>query len=172
MYIMDIKIGSYAVRGEILLLMVIMIWILFGHLFCSCTRIGVEEGFEIAKQLVGVVSPQSNNLAYTSQFSEYKSVWDVPSPPRTSVSPADNLAVNNLSDINTPFNNPPLAVKTDYEKPYQLPPGKMDILSDTKFKPECCPNLYSTGEGCACFTDDQFTFMKQRGGNNVPISDY
>jgi len=172
MYIMDIKIGSYTIRGEILLLIVIMTWILFGHLFFSCTRIGVEEGFEIAKQLVGVVSPQSNNLAYTSQFSEYKSVWDVPSPPRTSVSPADNLAVNNLSDVNTPFNNPPLAVKTDYEKPYQLPPGKMDILSDTKFKPECCPNLYSTGEGCACFTDDQFTFMKQRGGNNVPISDY
>lgn len=172
MYIMDIKIGSYSVRGEILLLMVIMTWILFGHLLCSCTRLGIEEGFEIAKQLISTVAPQSNNVAYSSQFSEYSSVWSVPSPPRTTVSPANNLAVNDLSDINTPFNNPPLAVKTDYEKPYQLPAGEMDILADTTFKPECCPNLYSTGKGCACFTDDQFTFLKQRGGNNVPISDY
>jgi len=172
MYIMDIKVGSYTVRGEILLLMAIMTWVLFGHLFCSCTRIGIEEGFEIAKKIIQNVVPQSNNVAYTSQFSEYQSVWKVQSPPRTNVSPADNLAVNDLSDVNTPFNNPPLAVKTDYKPTYQLPPGQMDILADTKFKPDCCPNIYSTGKGCSCFTEDQFTFMKQRGGNNYPISDY
>ena len=168
---LNIKIGSYTIRGEIVLLIIIVSWVLFGHLFCSCSKIGIEEGFEIAKQLVNGV--KTNNVAYGSQFSEYQSVWTVPSSPKTTVSPANNLAVNNdLSDVNTPFNNPPLAIKTDYAKPYQLPPGEMDILAVTTFKPECCPNLYSNSKGCACPTDAQFTFMKQRGGNNVPVSDY
>jgi hypothetical protein len=174
MYNMEIKIGSYSVdvRMEILFLMVIMLWVIGCHLFFSCTYIGVEEGFEIAKQLVGCI--KENNVAYTSQFSQYQSVWSLPNTnPRSSVSPAKNLAVSNdISDINTPFNNPPLPIKTDFEKPYQLPPGEMDILAVTTFKPECCPNLYSNSKGCACPTEEQYQFIKQRGNNNVPVSEY
>ena len=166
---MDIKIGSLTIRGEIIFLIGIVGFILVAHLVCSCTRMGIEEGFEMAKQVIGLIKP--NNVAYSSQFSEYQSVWNVPSPPRTSVSPADNLAVNNSSDINTPFNNPPLQVSSDY-KSYQLPPGELDILAVTKFSPKCCPNLYSNSEGCACPTDAQYDFIKQRGGNNVPVSEY
>lgn len=168
---MDIKIGSYTIRGEILLLIVVMLWVMFGHLLFSCTHLGIEEGFELTKQIVNSV--KSNNLAYTSQFSQYQPVWALPSNPRTSVSPADNLAVSDTSDVNTPFNNPPLTIKTDFAyKPYQLPPGEMDILAVTTFKPECCPNLYSNGKGCACPTEEQYNFIKERGGNNYPISDY
>ena len=171
---MEIKIGVFSmnVRLEILFLMGVMIWVIACHLFFSCSYLGVEEGFEIAKQLVGCI--KENNVAYTSQFSQYQSPWTLhANNPRTTVSPADNLAVNNdLSDVNTPFNNPPLELKSDYMNPYQLPADQMDLLAVTKFKPECCPNLYSTSKGCACFTDEQYKFLKQRGNNNVPVSEY
>lgn len=168
---MDIKIGSMTIRGEILLLIGFMGFILFAHLFGSCSRLGIEEGFEIAKQVVGLIQP--NNVGYSSQFSQYPSVWAVPSPPKTDVSPANNLAINGSSDINTPFNNPPLKLDPALGyKPYQLPPGEMDILAVTKFSPKCCPNLYSNSEGCACPTVEQYNFIKERGGNNVPISEY
>ena len=53
---MDLIIGSYKCRLEICLLIIIISWILFGHLFCSCSRIGFKEGFEIGKQLYNNVT--------------------------------------------------------------------------------------------------------------------
>lgn len=51
-----------------------------------------------------------------------------------------------------------------------LPDGKMDFFENTQFKPECCPNVYSTGDGCACLSKDQINHLFQRGGNNTTSS--
>ena len=53
---MDLSIGSYKCRLEILLLIIIVVWILFGHLFCSCSRVGMIEGFQIGKQIFNNIS--------------------------------------------------------------------------------------------------------------------
>ena len=53
-----------------------------------------------------------------------------------------------------------------------LPEGQMDMMTSTKFSPECCPNTYSTGSGCACMTSEQYNYLTLRGGNNVPYSEY
>lgn len=50
MYNMEISIGSYKFRLEILLLIVVVFWIMFGHMLCGCSRVGLMEGFEIAKK--------------------------------------------------------------------------------------------------------------------------
>ena len=42
---MDISIGSYKVRVEILVAIVVIFWILFGHLLCGCCRMNLFEGF-------------------------------------------------------------------------------------------------------------------------------
>ena len=42
---MDIFIGSYKVRVEILVAIVVIFWILFGHLLCGCCRMNLFEGF-------------------------------------------------------------------------------------------------------------------------------
>ena len=42
---MDISIGSYKVRVEILAAIVVIFWILFGHLLCGCCRMNLFEGF-------------------------------------------------------------------------------------------------------------------------------
>jgi hypothetical protein len=46
------------------------------------------------------------------------------------------------------------------------------LFKDTAFKPECCPNTYSNSMGCACMTVAQQNYLKDRGGNNVPYSEY
>ena len=42
---MDISIGSYKVRVEILVAIVVVFWIMFGHLLCGCCRMNLFEGF-------------------------------------------------------------------------------------------------------------------------------
>ena len=49
---------------------------------------------------------------------------------------------------------------------------EMLMFANTPFKPECCPNTYSKGGGCACMTAEQTNHLVTRGGNNYPVSEY
>lgn len=57
-------------------------------------------------------------------------------------------------------------------QPVPLPEGEMLMFANTPFKPECCPNTYSTSTGCACMTGPQYNYLVMRGKNNVPYSEY
>ena len=57
-------------------------------------------------------------------------------------------------------------------QPVPLPEDEMLMFANTPFKPECCPNTYSTSTGCACMTGQQYNYLIMRGGNNVPYSEY
>lgn len=57
-------------------------------------------------------------------------------------------------------------------QPIPLPEGELLMFANTPFKPECCPNTYSTSTGCACMTTGQYNYLVTRGGNNVPYSEY
>jgi hypothetical protein len=46
---MDIQVFGYKFRVEILILIVIIWWILFGHTLCGCSNVGLIEGFHMAK---------------------------------------------------------------------------------------------------------------------------
>jgi hypothetical protein len=48
----------------------------------------------------------------------------------------------------------------------------MLFFKDTKFKPQCCPSSYSNSMGCACINNSQYKYLIERGGNNVPFSEY
>jgi hypothetical protein len=58
------------------------------------------------------------------------------------------------------------------QQPIPLPEGQMNLFFNTPFKPECCPNTFSTSTGCACMTGKQYNYLVMRGGNNVPYSEY
>jgi hypothetical protein len=58
------------------------------------------------------------------------------------------------------------------KQPIPLPEGELDMFATTEFKPECCPNTYTSGSGCACMTQDQYFALKTRFSNNVPYSEY
>ena len=63
-----------------------------------------------------------------------------------------------------------LVLETDWH--YPLPKDELDMFATTEFKPECCPNAYSNSSGCACMTVDQYKYLHNRGGNNVPYDIY
>jgi len=46
------------------------------------------------------------------------------------------------------------------------------MFATTPFKPECCPSAFSSSTGCACMTTQQYNWLRERGGNNVPYSEY
>ncbi len=57
-------------------------------------------------------------------------------------------------------------------QPIPLPEGEMLMFANTPFKPECCPNTFSNSSGCACMTSGQYNYLVERGGNNIPYSEY
>ena len=48
----------------------------------------------------------------------------------------------------------------------------LDIFNDIKFAPECCPNAYTSSSGCACMNKNTYKYLQNRGGNNVPFSQF
>ena len=187
---MDLIIGSYKCRLEICLLIIIISWILFGHLFCSCSRIGFKEGFEIGKQLYNDVTKKEEfggkKRKNTKEKYENKNKKEGFKNISTGFNFADSKANTYYKDPST-WSSPNLVYSSGavpgsdsnlvnfYDRPKQpipLPEGEMNMFATTQFKPECCPNTYSTGSGCACMTVDQYKYLKNRGSNNVPFSEY
>lgn len=155
MYNMEISIGSYKFRLEILILIVVVFWIMFGHMLCSCCTVNIfKEGF------VG-----GNNSASGPEFAGAKSPDWIMNP--------STWSMPTLSY--SPGATPSAGVKAIWDRPKQpipLPEGELDMFATTPFKPECCPNTYSNSMGCACLTVPQYNYLRQRGGNNVPYSEY
>ena len=155
MYNMEISIGSYKFRLEILILIVVVFWIMFGHMLCSCCRVNLfKEGF------VG-----ANNAASGPEFAGAKTPDWIMNPSTWSM---PTLTYS-------PGTTPDAGVKAIWDRPKQpipLPEGELDMFATTPFKPECCPNTYSNSMGCACMTVPQFNYLRNRGGNNVPYSEY
>ena len=213
MYNMDISIGSYKCRMEICLLIVVLFWIMFGHVMCSCCTMSMQEGFAMAKKTVKegfvaaprarraaneyeennsegfVTAPRarraaneyeennsseitttttegfvgSNNKAYGPEFGSNKSPGYIMRPdtwaqPTLSYSKGTVPSAGAQAILNR--NNPPLG------------PNQLDFFENTPFKPECCPNAFSSSMGCACLDMKQYETLIHRAKNNVPYSDY
>jgi hypothetical protein len=173
-----IKIGPFELRGELLFLTGIMLWVIFINLCVSCLRIrfGIEEGFDLIKNVVenGVNPNQPSIPIYkkpiiTSDLNIY---------PRTPIAPSDNLAVSALkgellnSNTNTMVNVGSYYAPIAGYKSFQVPNDKLDMMSGVNFKPDCCPSSYTNSMGCACIDPSQQKFLSERGGNNYPKSEY
>ncbi len=68
MYNMEITIGSYKCRLEICVLIVVLFWIMFGHVMCSCCTMSMQEGLETMKNAAkkakeGFVAPVARRRA-------------------------------------------------------------------------------------------------------------
>jgi hypothetical protein len=189
---MDISIGSYKFRLEILVLIMIVSWIMFGHMLCGCSRVGLLEGMEMMKEGLAAGTPGkkvaarnvyqnnnppeeettttegfvgSNNMAAGPEFANAQSAGYIMNPSKWSM---PTLTYS-------PGTTPDAGVQSIWERPKQplpLPEGQLDMFASTEFKPECCPNTYSNSTGCACMTVEQYNGLKTRFGNNIPYSEY
>ena len=192
MYNMEVSIGSYKFRLEILLLIVIVSWVMFGHMLCSCSRVGLMEGMAMMKEgLTGTPARKaivaknvnqnnipvedtttttegfvgSNNMSSGPEFAAAQSSGYIMNPSK--------WAMPTLTY--SPGTTPSAGVQAIWDRPKQqipLPEGQLDMLANTEFKPECCPNTYSNSSGCACLDIGSYNFLRERGGNNNPYSEY
>ena len=163
----SIYIGSkkFTFRLEILVLIVVVAWILWGHVLCSCSKIGVSEGFAMVNKVKeGFIS--GNNIAYTSEFANFKKNDTVIRPTSSWNMPTLTYSAGKRPDKGVQ------SIWKRKRQPIPLPKGELNMFATTPFKPSCCPNTYSNSMGCACMTVDQYKYLQDRGGNNVPYSEY
>lgn len=173
---MEVVIGSFKCRLEICVLIILACWILFGHLLCSCCKVSLREGMEI----MGFSMNQKQSLADKSQkisegFSNFKQTSTgsdfAAADSNGYYTPPSTWGETSL--VYTSGTAPPKGVQDILNRPRQpVPPDQLDMFATTSFKPECCPNTYSSSTGCACMTMGQYDFLKERGGNNSPYSVY
>lgn len=173
MYNMDIAILGYKLNLEILILIGIVYLILVSHTVCSCCNMhGIMEGI----QNMATGKKPTANTSGKEGFSGANTNYGLSAP--------YNLGIDNKVNTSSWFSKDllivpgqPLSqgVKNILDRPAQpvpLPEGELVMFANTPFKPECCPNTYSTGSGCACMTVKQYNYLINRGGNNVPYSEY
>jgi hypothetical protein len=219
---MEITVFGVKLRIGVIILIVVLYWLLWGHVLCSCSRGGLLEGLEV---MTGTASDkkcfdksgnpiicgpeEATNAPSTTMDSSVVKPADLmndASPVAATVNPdlpslkpiegfvgantnygeSSKYSLTNNKRINTSSWFAPnltyskggkegKSVQNILNRPKQqipLPDGQMLMFANTEFKPDCCPNAYSNSMGCACMTVDQYNYLIDRGGNNVPYSEY
>lgn len=149
----NISLFGITVSFEMLILIGVIYLIIAINTVYGCCNINRMEGFAGANTNYGESSLYSLN---DNRQINTKS-WD-----------RQSLVVNPRQRLNS-------SVKDILDRPKQpipLPEGELSMFANTPFKPECCPNAYSNSSGCACMTMGQYNYLINRGGNNVPYSEY
>ena len=94
-------------------------------------------------------------------------------PSKSTILSTSKWGVPNLNII--PGKPIPKAAQAIINRPNQslpLPDGQLSLFDNMPFSPKCCPNAYSSSMGCACMNSNTYNYLINRGGNNVPYSEY
>lgn len=174
MYNMDISIGSYKFRLEIVLIVIFLLVVMFGHTLCACSNVGLMEGMAMMGGSNSV--PSATKQKKSEGFSNYKTVAGPQFAENDgNFSYIDPSKWAQPSLVYTAGVTPDAGVQSILDRGKTQAPlaeGEMDFFASTQFKPECCPNTYSNSQGCACMSVQQNDTLIHRGSNNVPYSEY
>lgn len=170
---MEIELFGFKIRVELIIACIILYFLIWGNVMFSCTdkdsaKNVVKESMNLVMGKVkeGLENMPKNNVTGYSQDTDFAS--SNANAPSTKDWFSHDLTY-------TKGSQPSEAVQQIMARPKQqlpLPDGQSFMFANTEFKPECCPNTYSTGSGCACMTTDQYNYLLDRGGNNVPYSEF
>lgn len=178
MYNMEISIGSYQFRLEILVAIVIVFWIMFGHLLCGCCKVNLFERMTAQTKIAMTNMLDASTKAL--KFEGFTGANNSAMGPEFAGARTPDYIMNpstwSMPTLTySPGTKPDAGVKSIWNRPKQpipLPEGQLDMFATTPFAPQCCPNAYSSSMGCACMTVDQYNYLQERGSNNVPYSEY
>jgi hypothetical protein len=165
---MNISLFGYKMNITTLIFVAVII-ILVGHTYGGChDPYALIEGADT----MGEKNKNPMKEGFTGANTNYgeSSVYDLTK--NTPVDTSSWMAPNMVVTPGQPLNP---AVKAFLARPRQqlpLPEGEMNFFANTPFKPECCPNTFSTSQGCACMDVFSYNYLIQRGGNNVPYSEF
>ena len=155
---MEIKVFGYEVRVEIVIACIIIGMVAGLFLFCDCFQYSILEGMaqqeasnrKARKKTQEGFTNLSNNDLHIND--SYTMGWV-----QTAKQYASGMGYKNKLN----------SYKDNVGTPVPLPEGELFFFADNKFKPECCPSTYSDSMGCACLSQDQVTYINQRGGNRT-----
>lgn len=186
---MDITIGSYTIKIEIVLLVVILLIVIFGHTMCSCCNMSLQEGFHVItesmtkksnlgrinlsgaaggatgfKQMEGFAN---NNSSFETPFSDNSS-------PGYYMNPNDWAQQTLIYSKGT---TPSAGVQEIWDRSKEQKPayaGQLSFFDNINFSSECCKDgsNASNSEGCACYTVEDINVLKTRGGNTTMNSEF
>jgi hypothetical protein len=215
---MEITVFGIKLRLGVIILIIALYFLLWGHVLCSCSRVGLLEGVvgsmcketnddgtpildadgkpikcpivdgtdnaanatlttvDLKKESAAVVNPEVQKISGMEGFvganTNYgeSARYSLTNNKRMSTSSwfTPNLTYTKGGKVGKGAQN----ILNRQKQPVPLPEGQLLMFANTPFKPECCPNAYSNSMGCACMTVDQYNYLIDRGGNNVPYSEY
>lgn len=198
---------EFTVRVEIIILIIVLFFVLSGHLLCSCAQTTPLEAFtSMTSKMIkkegltnkgSTKGPTANILSGegTTPFVAPNAKGGKMSAPQGAALKEGFVGANTNYGESSSYNEPPVSTTSWFtpnltyspgepvsqgiqdilNRPKQdipLPNGEMLMFKNTPFSPSCCPNTYSNSMGCACMTVDQYNYLIDRGGNNVPYSEY
>ena len=155
-----------------LIIIVVLYWIMVGHVLCSCSTVKPYEAVRMFAKVTESFRGKKTEGFRSGVNSMSGDVYsDARAPPvNTSSWFTPNLSYTKGQDISK--DAPVQMILNRPKQPIPLPEGELDFFATTEFKPECCPNAYSNSTGCACMTVPQYNYLISRAGNNVPYSEY
>jgi len=169
---MEIAIPGLKINLVTLFVIIVLFWIMCGHLLFSTCTVSASDFHSIFKSTASKVVEAFTNRkkeAFTAmKDSQFAKANDVPVDTSAWFTP--NLSYTKNTDLKK--DKPIQDILNRPEQPIPLPEGELDFFATTEFKPECCPNAYSNSTGCACMTTKQYSYLIERGSNNVPYSEY
>jgi len=197
MYNMDISIFGIKLQVEILILIGVIYLILVAHTLCGCSNYSLMEAFtdasgNISSSIKTAAQDISGNIPEPAGGTVANKIKGTIQAKEGFVGANTNYGQSSPFDLNSSstvnassWSAPDMTVVPGKPlspgvkqflarepQPIPLPEGELDMFASTPFKPECCPNTYSTSTGCACMTGKQYNYLVNRGANNVPYSEY
>ena len=163
---MEIKVFGYEVRVEIVIACIIIGMVAGLFMFCDCFQYSILEGMQSSSAR----GKERMTRVKTSKSDSRKEGF-------TNLNNND-LHINNSYTMGwvqkakqyasgMGYTNKLNSYKDNVGTPVPLPEGELFFFADNKFKPECCPSTYSDSMGCACLSQDQVTYINERGGNRT-----
>jgi hypothetical protein len=196
MYNMDITLFGFKMNLEMLILIGVVYLILVAHTFGGCCNMPlIMEGLksmDSSNSLNSNSSKNSNSSSNTDasgnmmKMAMLKKNQEGFTGANTNYGESSQYSLGDYSGVDTSSWGQPTMTVTPgkplskgvtkflarQEQPVPLPEGELLMFANTPFKPECCPNTFSNSSGCACMTGKQYNYLVERGGNNIPYSEY
>ena len=158
---MELIIGKIKFHLETLIIILLFSLLIFGHTCLACSSSNPNY-----------MSMTGSTLGYSNVGREgFTSIASSALPYKLGDSNPD-FDTNKWKQIATTASRTSPLDKSTKDASTPFPGRKLDFFFNTPFKPECCPNSFSTDRGCACTTQKQNAYLVTRGGNNVPYSEY
>ena len=142
----EFKLFGVSIRLDVLILGIILGMIISSMTMCSCIRWPLKEGMQPMIADAAPVSYQMGSDINNSWINWADNFQQGPGADSIQKSMAGNYA---------PAPGP------------QLESGQLFIFAGNNQSPDCCPAYYSGSDGCVCATNEQMTFMNERGGNRT-----